>query len=168
MPSLTQFATGIIEGIDLTSSIIKEKLHIEDKKRILKAILFNSLRSSEEDKRLNHYLSQCHEISRSFSNNYDLFASEFSFELEHDKLIKQLQDFSSELSSILSSIQGRILAIPLSLILAYGQMKTMPEDNPLFVNTAVLLAALVFSILMWFLLTSSRSSFVGTQTGTGQ
>lgn len=157
---LSQYSSKIINGIDSISEIIEGELHKEDKRRILKAILFTSLKSSQEEQRLDHFLGQCDEIAKDFSNNYDLYVSEFSFEIEYEKVIQQQQEFSNRLSTILTSIQGRILAIPLSLILAFGQMKTEPKDNPLFVNTAVIVAAFVFSILMWYLLSSQNQVLV--------
>lgn len=159
--TLRQNARRIVQGIDRITEILSDDLHKNDKVRLLKAVMYDSWRTSREDERLTHFLRHCREIAKNFSNNYELFVSEFSFDSEYEQLLREQHEFSGRLSAILTSIQGRILAIPLSLILAFGQMKTAPEDNPLLVNTGILIAAAVFAVLMWILLGSQSHVLLG-------
>ncbi|TQV77344.1 hypothetical protein FLL45_05210 [Aliikangiella marina] len=153
-----QNANEIILGSSNIIKIFKDKLHENDKKRVLRAVLKNSLTGCDKEKRLSHFFAHCSEIATVFSNNYELFVSEFSFDNELEKLMEQKRNYSAKLNSLLASIQGKILAIPLSLILAFGQMKSKPEDSPLLVNTGIWIAAIIFSIIMFFLLRSHNTA----------
>lgn len=151
---LEENADGILKGIWAILEVADAPLHTEDKKRILRSVLLNNLKNAKKDERLNHFLKHFDEISKNYSNNYELFISDFSFEDDMGKLLKQQEDFSNRLSAIFTSIQTKILAIPVTLILAFGEMKIKSEDFPIFVNSAILVAALIFSILLWVLLSS--------------
>lgn len=158
--ALRHEANKKIEAIDRIMEIIETDIYKDDKKRILKAVFFSYLKPRKKYLRFWGLLDAIEEISKTFSNNYELFVSEFSFDSEQENLMMQRRDYCNRLSSILSGIQSKILAIPLSLILAFGQMKTDSTDNPLFVNSGVLIAALVFSTLMWILLLSQEQVLI--------
>ena len=137
-------------------AILDGEEHSEDKVRILKSTIHSYTKNVEKEYRFSHFLSHLTEIAKNYSNNYDLFISEFSFENEYENLLAQQSDFSKKLGEILSTIQTNILAVPLSLILAFTQMKSEPSDQPLIVNTSVTAAAIIFSTLLLRLLKSRK------------
>ena len=150
--TISRNATDIIECADIIIEILANSDHQNDKVRILKANLHSCLHTLPMEKRFTHFLNVITEFTKGFSNDYDLYISDFSFESKTENLINQLHDFSHRLDNILSSIQTKILAIPLSLILAFTQMKTDSSDHPLLINSGVLFAALIFSFLVLNLL----------------
>ncbi len=152
--TLSSSSKKILSGADLIFEKLEDDARKTDKISILKAVLINSLTSAKEEDRLNHFFSHCIEIAKIFSNNYELFISNFSFDTQIEKIMEQKREYGEKLHQILSNIQGQLLAIPVSLILAYGLMKTESESNAFLVNTSVLASVLVFSVIVVFLLLS--------------
>ncbi|MGK0255309.1 MAG: hypothetical protein ACI9OE_002838 [Mariniflexile sp.] len=138
--------------------------HKADRIHMLRSSLFAVLNNCQESNRLNHLLENSVNFVKLFEQNYDLFMSEFSFDSEKETIFTAKREFLLKLSQLISGIQGKLLAIPLSLVLVLGQMKTKPEDNPLLVNTLIMVSALVFTVIMLIILISQLTSIAAIKS----
>lgn len=138
--------------------------HKADRIHMLRSSLFAVLNNCQESNRLNHLLENSVNFVKLFEQNYDLFMSEFSFDSEKETIFTAKREFLLKLSQLISGIQGKLLAIPLSLVLVLGQMKTKPEDSPLLVNTLIMVSALVFTVIMLIILISQLTSIAAIKS----
>ncbi|NVO74242.1 hypothetical protein [Photobacterium damselae] len=132
--------------------------HRSDKVHMLRASLYTILNKCNESKRLTHIINKSSNFLKLFEQNYDLFMTEFCFNTEKDKIFEAKREFITKLNQLLSGIQAKILAIPLSLVLVLGQMKTKPEDNPFLINSLIISSSVIFTVTMLFLLFSQLSA----------
>lgn len=151
---LKENSSKIIDGSEKILNIFKDSVHKEEKIRLLKSEILRLTQSSPQNSRFKHLCKLLDDIAINFSANYDIFVSKFSFQSEKEKLNDELTTFSKKINEVTSTIQTQILAIPLTLILSYSQMKTDVNENPLLVNSFVVIASMIFSILVFKLLTS--------------
>ena len=148
--------SSIITGSENILAMFSSPLYQQDKCRLLKGQIFSTMESLQKSDRFIIFCNLLEEIASNFSDNYDLFISKFSFQSDQENLMKQQYEYSKQISEILSSIQNKILAIPLSLILSYTQMKTEIIDRPFLINSFVVLGSLIFTFLVWKLLGSQE------------
>lgn len=132
--------------------------HKSDRVHMLRATLHKILNNCTENKRIIHLVTKSSEFVTLFEQNYDLFMSQFCFSSEKEKIFEAKREFLSKLSQLLSGIQAKLLAIPISLVLILGQMKSKPEENPLLVNSLILIASFVFTTIMIVLLLSQLTA----------
>lgn len=147
-------AQSISQGLAKLEEILADTLHSTEKKRIIRNSLIASLKSCDESNRLKHLLRHCDEILETAQNNYELFISSFSFNSDLDKLHEQKREFSVKLNSLLIGIQGKLLAIPVSTILATTQLKSPEEPDQVTINLAVASSSLIFFIIITWLIRS--------------
>lgn len=147
-------AQSISQGLAKLEEILTDTLHSTEKKRIIRNSLIASLKSCDETNRLKHLLRHCDEILETAQNNYELFISSFSFNSDLDKLHEQKREFSVKLNSLLIGIQGKLLAIPVSTILATTQLKNPGEPDQVTINLAVASSSLIFFIIISWLIRS--------------
>lgn len=138
-----------IESLD---ELFSDSLHSSEKKRILRNALLSSLKACSENQRLGHLLLHSAEIINNAQHNYELFISSFSFQNDLEKLHEQKRDFSVKLNGLLIGIQGKLLAIPVSTILATTQLKEEGEANHVIINSSVMASSLFFlAIIVWLI-----------------
>lgn len=147
-------AQTVSKGLLKLEAMLADTLHSAEKKRIIRNALISSLKSCDEDDRLSHLLRHCDEILENAQRNYELFISGFSFNNDLDKLLEQKRDFSVKLNGLLIGIQGKLLAIPVSTILATTQLKDPSDANHVTINVAVLASSIIFFIIIAWLIQS--------------
>lgn len=147
-------AQVVNRGLKRLEEMLADTLHAAEKKRIIRNALIASLKSCDEANRLAHLLSHCEEIFENAQHNYELFISNFSFNNDLDKLHEQKRDFSVKLNSLLIGIQGKLLAIPVSTILATTQLKDPGDTNSITINSAVFASSLIFFVIIIWLIRS--------------
>ena len=147
-------AINIEEALNALNDITKDSLHLSEKKRILRNSLISALKGCEEEQRLNHFFKHCSEITRNAQHNYEIFISNFSFQDDLDKLHEAKRDFSIKLNSLLIGIQGKLLAIPISTILATTQFKDEKSPDHVLINTTVMGSSLLFLLIITWLIKS--------------
>ncbi|VVN41347.1 hypothetical protein PS664_05439 [Pseudomonas fluorescens] len=142
----------VANGLQKLEEMLSDTLHGAEKKRLIRNALISSLKSCEESNRLAHLLSHCDEILENAQNNYELFISNFSFNNDLDKLNEQKREFSVKLNGLLIGIQGKLLAIPVSTILATTQLKDPTDITHLTINCTVMASSLFFlTIIVWLI-----------------
>ncbi|MEZ8491249.1 hypothetical protein AB6C81_03315 [Vibrio splendidus] len=139
-------------------SKFENEKHQADKVHMLRASLYSILNKCNESKRLTHIVNKSFNFLKLFEQNYDLFMTEFCFNTEKEKIFESKREFIAKLNQLLSGIQSKILAIPLSLVLIIGQMKTKPSDNPILINSLIICSSFIFTITMLFMLSSQLSA----------
>ncbi|GEM_PF-2668716 len=151
--STVQRTAGIVaKGLRTLEDMLSDTLHSAEKKRLIRNALISSLKSCEESSRLSHLLSHCDEILENAQHNYELFISSFSFNNDLDKLNEQKREFSVKLNGLLIGIQGKLLAIPVSTILATTQLKDATDDSHLIINCTIMVSSLFFlTIIVWLI-----------------
>ncbi|AGL86897.1 hypothetical protein PPRCHA0_5112 [Pseudomonas protegens CHA0] len=145
-------ADVVARGLEKLEDMLSDTLHGAEKKRLIRNAMISSLKSCEESNRLSHLLSHCDEILENAQNNYELFISNFSFNNDLDKLNEQKREFSVKLNGLLIGIQGKLLAIPVSTILATTQLKEPTDNIHLTINCTVMASSLFFlTIIVWLI-----------------
>lgn len=136
-------------------SKIKEEIlsppHTKTKISLFKKSVVSHTQGLNEENKLSYLFSNLKEIEKKFSNNYDLFLNEFSFENEKEKLEEKKQSYLLKINEVLSGIHGKLFAVPASVIIVAGQMKTPTDTGYQLVNSIILTGAFVFSLFMWML-----------------
>lgn len=160
----TDFNKDLGKSLNILIKKFNSDKHKADRVHMLRSSLFAVLNNCQESNRLNHLLENSVNFVKLFEQNYDLFMSEFSFDSEKETIFTAKREFLLKLSQLISGIQGKLLAIPLSLVLVLGQMKTKPEDNPLLVNTLIMVSALVFTVIMLIILISQLTSIAAIKS----
>lgn len=151
-PTVRRAAGIVVNGLQKLEDMLSDTLHGTEKKRLIRNALISSLKSCEESNRLGHLLSHCDEMLENAQNNYELFISNFSFNNDLDKLNEQKREFSVKLNGLLIGIQGKLLAIPVSTILATTQLKDATDDSHLTINCTVMVSSLFFlTIIVWLI-----------------
>lgn len=150
--TIQRTASTVANGLRKLEEMLSDTLHSAEKKRLLRNALISSLKSCEESNRLTHLLSHCDEMLENAQQNYELFISNFSFNNDLDKLNEQKREFSVKLNGLLIGIQGKLLAIPISTILATTQLKDSTDDNHLTINCTVMVSSVFFlTIIVWLI-----------------
>jgi hypothetical protein len=157
---LANSADDICKNVEMLTSFFNDAKHKSEKKHLFKALLLEILKGHNRELRFSALLKNLSAISKRLHDNYELFVSEFSFEDEREKLKNQKLDYMLKLNESFGSIQNKLLAVPISLILVGGQMKAPTEKLPevLIPNLVILLGAWVFAFFMCLLISNQKHS----------
>ena len=148
----------IQDAITILTEIFKDSIHSSEKGRIFSNAIADAMRSCDLEMRLRHLLKHALEIMLVARNNYDLFVASFSFQNDQEKLYEQKREFNVKLNSLLSGIQGKLLAIPVSTILATSQLKNIGEQNYILINIAIIFSAAFFTLIIAWLILSQLAA----------
>jgi len=138
--------------------------HKGSKLSLFKKSISQYLSGNNSDSKFAILIEQLLEIYKNYKNNYELFLHEFSFEDEKEKLEQKKQEYLLKLNDILNGIHGKLLAVPISLVIVAGQMKASTVDNYLLTNLIILAGAFVFALLMWLLTANQLHSLSAIKT----
>jgi|SRR3990167_4476172 len=155
---INSVSSEIQDAIEIFSEIFKDSIHSSEKERILRNAIADAMRSCDLEMRLRHLLKHALEIMLAARNNYDLFVASFSFQNDQEKLYEQKREFNVKLNALLSGIQGKLLAIPVSTILATSQLKNVGEENYILINAAIVFSAAFFTLIIAWLILSQLTA----------
>lgn len=144
-----------IDLSNFTSTYIDSQIHQEQKKTIIKTVLFELFPGQENVKFL-ELLHQFDDFLERVHKSYQLYVSEFSFEKVKEQIEKEKLDAMMKLNKVFSDIQNQLLAIPAALILAGGQM--VNENTWSTKNASIWLGVVVMSIFMTMLIRNQRNT----------
>lgn len=148
----------IQDAVEILAEAFKDSIHLREKERIFRNAIADAMRSCDLEMRLRHLLKHASEIMLVARNNYDLFVSGFSFQSDQEKLYEQRREFNVKLNALLSGIQGKLLAIPVSTILATSQLKNVGEENYIIINVAIIFSAAFFTLIISWLILSQLAA----------
>jgi len=152
------------EGITNIREELFSSPHKASKLSLFKKSISQYLSGNSIDSKFAILIQQLPEIIKNYTNNYELFLHEFSFEDEKEKLEQKKQEFLLKLNDILNGIHGKLLAVPISLVIVAGQMKASTVDNYFLTNVIILVGAFVFALLMWMLTANQLHSLLAVKT----
>lgn len=145
-----------VEQVRELSEFLKDKPHRDQKKIIFSSVIIEYLRNTPKDSRISHLMKNFPDVESKFKDNYELFVSEFSFDKVRAEVEKRSLDYTIRLNNVFADVQNKLLAIPLALVLVGSQVK--PNEMTSAKNIAVLVGAMVFSILMIMLVRNQRDA----------
>lgn len=138
----------LIDSINQISIQLQNEQYKDEKSVLLKNILVTTFKSIKEDIRWNHFISHSKEISDSFSHNVELFITGFKFEDEKEKLLSEIRNFQTALTSTLSGIQSQLFAIPISITIFISQIKYDATTKYItLINSSIVLAATMVFVI---------------------
>lgn len=129
-------------------------LFVDDTHRDQKlSILSNSIKfiadTKEKESSFSAIISEFNNIIESYKKGYNIFSSGFSYEKIIDQLRVAKVEEMGKIHKTFSDIQNQILGLPLATIIVATQMKAAVEwDAQAFINSAILLGAIVFIALL--------------------
>lgn len=138
---------------EFKNEFIDSEIHKEQKKTIIKAALFD-LFSKNGIVKFSELLLNYSNFIEQLKNNYTLFVSEFSFQKVKDEIEKEKLEFITKINKVFSDIQNQLIALPIGLILAGGQM----QPNAISKNFAILIGVFVFTGFMMCLIRNQRNT----------
>ena len=147
-----------LKGIDgFAKEFINSSAHIDQKKTIVKSILLEMKKEAgAEDFHVGFVMLRFEEYARRVSSSYQLYVSEFSFQKIKAEVEKSKFEALSKINKVFSEIQNQLLAVPVALIVACGQMEA--ADGFSLKNFFIMAGALVFALFMFFLILNQRNT----------
>ncbi|EOZ9345390.1 hypothetical protein [Enterobacter hormaechei] len=130
-----------------------EDTHKDQKLTILASSIKSLCESKSKDSSFSSMLRDLQQLSESFQKGYKVFVSGFSY----DKILDQLRvakiEEMGKIHKVFSDIQNQILGIPVATVIVATQMKpAIGWDGQALINTAVVLGALFFTVMILFVL----------------
>lgn len=138
---------------------LDQDIHREQKLVILIGVVKSLCSIAPEGDRFKHFLNNLQAVLKEFDEGYKLFVAGFSYE----KIVDEMEDAKlEELAKIhrtFSDIQNQILSIPVATVIVATQIKsTSKVGTILWVNTAILVGAIIFVVLTYLLLKNQRQT----------
>jgi hypothetical protein len=147
-----------LKGIDIfAKEFISTLAHIDQKKTIVKSILLEMKKEAgAEDFNVGFVMLRFEEYARRVSSSYQLYVSEFSFQKIKAEVEKSKFEALAKINKVFSEIQNQLLAVPVALIIACGQMEAASGFS--LKNFFVMAGSLVFALFMFFLILNQRNT----------
>jgi len=139
--------------IDRLLDALSTDIHREQKLAILAESVRELTRAKPPQERFRALLAHFPELLKRFNDGYRLFASSFSYEKVKSELEVTRIEYAAKIHKVFTDIQNQILGIPVATVVVATQMKAASAfDANFYINTAILIGAWVFVILVSALL----------------
>ncbi|MGV0129540.1 hypothetical protein [Burkholderia gladioli] len=136
--------------------LLSEELHKDQRKAIFRTTLTEAVKSIESPKRLGTFISMFDDLYQKFLDSYDLYVADFSVDKIIQDAIDKKFDYILKISKTFSDIQNQILAIPVAVIIAGGQMQH--AYGVTLKNSIILTGIYIFAALMALLVRNQLST----------
>ncbi|MBU2869650.1 hypothetical protein [Colwellia sp. E2M01] len=147
-----------LDGITAICSYFDDNSHKEQKISILKEALFGLGIANNSENKLSYLIKNFGEFSKRFIENYNLFVSEFSFDEVRKEYEEKKRDYFIKLDEIFSSVQSKMLGIPISLALASFKLSTIVDEKSFWANLFLSISIIVYSAMMIMLIKNQKHS----------
>lgn len=147
-----------LDGITAIYAYFGDNSHKEQKVSILKEALFGLGIANNTEKKLSYLIQNFGEFSKRFIENYNLFVSEFSFDEVRKEYEEKKRDYFIKLDEIFSSVQSKMLGIPISLALASFKLSTIVDEKSFWANLFLSISIIVYSAMMIMLIKNQKHS----------
>lgn len=147
-----------LDGITVFCSYFDDPTHMQQKVSILKESLFSLNFSDNKNNKLSKFINQFGEFSKRFIENYNLFVSEFSFDEVRKEYEEKKRDYFIKLDEIFSSVQSKMLGIPISLALASFKLSSIVDEKSFWSNLFLSISIIVYSAMMIMLIRNQKHS----------
>lgn len=145
-----------LDGISIVNALFEDVSHKEQKTSILKEVIYSLLSNISKAERLQYLLSHFGVFSKRLNENYQLFVSEFSFDEVRKEYEESKRDYFTKLNDVFSSVQTKMLGIPISLALASLKMSSIVNDISFWTNFLLALSVVIYSIMMFMLIKNQK------------
>lgn len=145
-----------LDGISVILAMFNDGSHLDQKNSILKEVLYSLLINTQQSDRLEHLLTNFGEFSKRLNENYQLFVSEFSFDDVRKEYEEKKRDYFSKLNDVFSSVQVKMLGIPISLALASLKMSAIVDDVTFWTNLFLALSIIIYTVMMFMLIKNQK------------
>lgn len=141
-----------LKTLDNFINFFEDNIHKKQKVSIFNKVIVNKLLYvNDYQETLSVVLNDLEDIFETIENDFAVFASNFSF----DKIINQLENEKLEeqvkIHKVLTDIQAQILGIPIATVIVATQYKTdLTLSSTFWINLAILIGALIFTLLIDF------------------
>lgn len=133
--------------------LLNDERYIDEKKEIFKSRLIKFAESSNHSNLYQEFLSDFNMFYGNFIADYQLFTQSFSIDSLRNKLLEEKNNYKRRINDILTSIQGRIIALPIASMLTISQMKVdIPLVNvAMFFGVVIIAGISIVSLILQFL-----------------
>ncbi len=152
-----------LDGYSIVDSLFKDGSHAEQKSSIFKEVMYGLLINIPVKERLGYLLSNFGEFSKRFNENYQLFVSEFSFDDVRKEYEENKRDYLTKLNDIFSSVQTKMLGIPISLALASLKMSSVVDGISFWTNFLLAISISIYSIMMFMLIANQKHTLAAVK-----
>ena len=118
--------------------------------------MYSVLVNISKTDRLVYLINNFGEFSKRLNENYQLFVSEFSFDEVRKEYEENKRDYFSKLNDIFTSVQTKMLGIPISLGIASFKMSSIVDDISFWTNFLLLLSIVIYSVMMVMLIKNQK------------
>lgn len=153
-----------LDGISVIEGVFSEKSHEEQKSSILKETLYSFLINHPVEERLHFLISNFGEFSKRLNENYQLFVSDFSFDEVRKEYEEKKREYLSSINDAFSSVQTKMLGVPLILAVAALRMSSTVDNKSFFANAFLLLAVCTYSYMMAVLIKNQKHTLKAIKT----
>lgn len=145
------------KNVSVLISHISDSADKEERKIIFINELIASLMKIPELKnRFKHLLKNFEDLFVNYKKSHNLYLEKYSYTKFKSELDKEIIEYSKKIQSVINDAQTKLVAIPAAFLLIIGQFDFTGEK--LFFNLALILSALVFSVLLEVLLRNQFSA----------
>lgn len=138
-----------MQHLDKIKSSLEDGMHRDQKLAILGKSVINLVKNIPSEIRFEYLLANLETLQISFSDGYNIFASDFSYEKIRDQLEAAKVEYTGKIHKAITDIQNQILGIPVATVIVATQMKKSADFGYEFwVNIAVLIGCWIFSLLV--------------------
>ncbi|MES2027216.1 MAG: hypothetical protein V4448_16830 [Pseudomonadota bacterium] len=100
----------------LTEEKHDSKLHIEERRLMMRSAIADVLSARSDDvKLLTHLVQHWSEVLKKYRHNFQAYINIFAFDAVRKKIADAEIEYASKLSGVLGDIAGKLLALPVSL-----------------------------------------------------
>ena len=145
-----------LDGFSIVEALFLDNSHKEQKSSIFKEVMYGLLINIPVKDRLNYLLINFGEFSKRFNENYQLFVSEFSFDDVRKEYEENKRDYLTKLNNIFSSVQTKMLGIPISLAIASLKMSAVVDGISFWTNFLLAISITIYSIMMFMLIANQK------------
>lgn len=153
-----------LDGISQLLAHFKDEAHQEQKISILKEVLHGLVGSLPDKERFTVLLRQFSDFSTRFTENYQLFVSEFSFDKVRKEYEESKREYLVKLNEIFSSVYTKMLGIPISIGIGSMRFSHLSNEAEFAGNFLLLVAVTIYVIMMKLLLESQNHSLQAIKT----
>jgi hypothetical protein len=157
-----------LDGLSVFESHLSESTHQEQKKSIIKEVLYGLLGNTATSDRLGYLVKHFGEFSTRFNENFQLFVSEFSFDKVRREFEEKKRDYMTKLDATFSELAGKLLSVPVAFFFAFNGIKPITTGADLIEisiqNTAMLFAVFLVSLYMHLLVKNQNHSLQAIKT----
>lgn len=138
------------EHLAAFEAAVFDEHHVKARADITKRVLVRFLDYVDEPERFSDLLARLPLITQAVLADYDLYASDYSFDKVREEFERRKLDFVVKLNAAGSDAMNKLIAIPVGQGLLASQMKTAQEHG--LSNLALVTASLIFAVIAALLL----------------